>query len=108
MIGFFFFGFDVLISVVLVLAPRVGQALGVNAIELMPATTFGDQPNGWGYNPCAPYAVQVTRAARRLTAADLRAFCMMIAEFVLLTDRSTLGTLARIFFPRRRTAGTQC
>ena len=31
--------------------------LGVNMIELMPVATFCDQADGWGYNPCAPYAV---------------------------------------------------
>lgn len=31
--------------------------LGVNMIELMPVATFCGQANGWGYNPCAPFAV---------------------------------------------------
>eukprot|EP01091_Cochliopodium_minus_P011834 TRINITY_DN3458_c0_g1_i1.p1 TRINITY_DN3458_c0_g1~~TRINITY_DN3458_c0_g1_i1.p1 ORF type:complete len:658 (-),score=155.48 TRINITY_DN3458_c0_g1_i1:71-2044(-) len=32
------------------------KSLGINIIEPLPTATFCDQPNGWGYNPCAPYA----------------------------------------------------
>mgnify|MGYP001985655759 CR=1 FL=1 len=32
------------------------QKLGINMIELMPVATFCDQADGWGYNPCAPFA----------------------------------------------------
>lgn len=33
------------------------QYLGVNMIELMPVGAFCGTSSGWGYNPCAPWAV---------------------------------------------------
>eukprot|EP00041_Stephanoeca_diplocostata_P012038 m.200286 g.200286 ORF g.200286 m.200286 type:complete len:643 (-) comp18783_c0_seq1:159-2087(-) len=32
--------------------------LGVNVIELMPVMHFCGDPKGWGYDPCAPFAVK--------------------------------------------------
>jgi 1,4-alpha-glucan branching enzyme len=33
------------------------QSIGVTAVEIMPSATFSGPSNGWGYNPCAYYAI---------------------------------------------------